>query len=250
MKAISTLNVILLVLALTAGSTRAGTVYDNTTTDTGGVLMLTNNQVVGGEIFPDQLVAFPYLTNFSFEYYSPTIGLNYLNPLLWPGGSGQVRADIKFYRNDGVATNGYLSPGTLFYDTGWFDILNPLAYTSGTSNRITYTFGWADLYTPGNPLVPISPGLALPSDFTVVYQFDGLTNGNQLGLPIFQPPTVGTNYGDYWLLNNTGNWELATNVAGPVAFGQRFISDTPEPSMLSLGTLGALLLGGLLKRRK
>jgi hypothetical protein len=239
MKAISIFNVIVLVLVLTAGNSRAGTVYDNTTTDTGGVLMLTNNQIVGGEIFPNYVATFPYLTNFSFEFYSPTYS--------W---AGSVSADIKFYRNDGTAFNGYPSPGTLFYDTGWFDVLNPLAYTSGTSNRITYTFGWADLHTPGNPLVPMSPTLALPSDFTVVYQFDGLTNGNQLGLPIFQPPTVGTNYGDYWLVDNTSNWELVTNVAGPVAFGQLFIADTPEPSMFSLGILGAGLLGGLLKRRK
>jgi len=228
-----------LLVAILAGDVRAGTVYDNTTIDTGWLLMLTNNQVVGGEIFPDNLGAYPSLTDFSFEYYSPTYN--------W---SGSVSADIKFYRNDGVTYSGYPTPGTLFYDTGWFDVLNPLAWTSGTSNRMTLAFGPSDLYTIGNPLVAMNPAVALPSDFTVVYQFDGLTNGNMLGLPVFEPPAVGTNYGDYWVKDTFNNWELVTNIAGPVAFGQQFIGDVPEPSMLGLGALGAMLLGGLFKRRK
>lgn len=251
MKANACFKLILLGLVMVAltGDVRAGLVYDNTATNY-GALMLTNNQVVGGEIFPDNLNAFPSLTSFSFEFYSPTIGATYADPYQWLGGSS-VLADVKFYLNNGPAFNGYPTPGALpFYDTGWFNLLNPLAYTGGTSNRMTLTFGPSDLYTLGNPAVAMNPAIALPTDFTVVYQFDGLTNGNMLGLSLYQPPTVGTNYGNYWVKDSFNNWELVTNISGPVAFGQQFIGDVPEPSMVGLGALGAILLGGLLKRRK
>ena len=131
---------------------------------------------------------------------------------------------------------------------------------------MVYTIGQSDLYNAynydslgGGSLVPLGVGVAMPSDFTMVFTFDGITNGlngldgnNELGLPVFQPPGTGTNYGDYWL-ENGGTWSLVTNNLGPVAFGIQLNADpAPEPAALSLGALGlgVVLLNGLIKRRK
>jgi hypothetical protein len=236
---------------------RGGLIYSNTTNDLGGRLMLTNGQVIGEELYPDNLNTYPFLTNFSFEFYSPTL---YGTASGW---NGTVQGRVQFYKNDGTPFNGYGTPNTLFYDTGYFDLLNPRNTYGSTANIMTLTFNWPDLYQPynfdgngGGAIVPMIPTVPLPTDFTMVFTFDGInqtTNvsgtDNQVGLPIFRPPAVGTNYGDYWL-NNGGSWELVTNTVGPVAFGVQLTADAPEPSVLSLGTLGVLLLGGLLNRRK
>jgi hypothetical protein len=237
----------IMVAMASVGYAQTGSVYDNTSVDTGGRLMLTNNQVVGEQLFLDHLDAYPTLSSFSFEFYSPSLG--------W---SGSVQSEVKFYKNDGVLNNGFASPGTLFYDTGLFDILNPRAYYGTTTNVMTLTFNWPDLYQPYNPLdgsgavVPLDATVGMPSNFTMVFSFTGLTNGvNDLGLPIFQPPTVGTNYGDYWIQNGA-SWQLVTNNLGPVAFGVQLIDVVPEPSVSTLEALGVgiILVAGWMKRRK
>ena len=185
-------------------------VYDNSSTDTGYRLMVTNNQVLGGEVFMDQsqLAVSPYLTNFAFEYYSPNAS--------W---SGTVQADIKFYLNDGTPYHGYGSPGTLFYDSGLFPIYAPASVYGPGVNVAVVPFSWMDLYLPYDPitqagaLVNMDINAALPQNFTVVYSFSGMAGEDQIGLAVFNPPTVGTNYGDYWLMNGV-SWELVTNDAG------------------------------------
>jgi len=68
-------------------------------------------------------VRWPYLTNFSFEYYSPNSSF-----------SGAVQAEVKFYQNTGTPVNGYNSPGsTPFYDSGWFSLVAPLSLPGGTT---------------------------------------------------------------------------------------------------------------------
>lgn len=246
---LKTLAVLLAVVARAQFAYCGQAVYDNSTTDTQYNLGLTNNQVVGGEVFMDssQLAVSPYLTNFSFEYYSPNTS--------W---SGTVQADIKFYLNDGTPYHGYGSPGTLFYDSGLFAISTPLSINSGGNGVATLTFSWMDLYLPYNPitqdgaLMNMNLNAALPQDFTVVYSFSGLAGGDQIGLEVFNPPTVGTNYGDYWIMNGS-SWELVTNNAGGVAVGSQFINSpepAPEPSVLGLGAMGMVLMAQLIRRRK
>src|SRR6266851_219171 len=61
-----------------------------------------------------------YLTNFSFEYY----GTNTASP----GNvtfAGSVQARIRFYQNDGAPFNGYATPGSVIYDSGWFGGFGP-----------------------------------------------------------------------------------------------------------------------------
>lgn len=242
-----------LAVALPIFSGSAQTIYDNTATAvTNGlgapvVYPMANDVVFGEEIFPANLNLFPTLTNYSFTYYSPTY-----NSGGYFGWNGEVQADVQFYLNTGAPTNGYATPAsTPFYDTGWFDLANPLFTFYGT-NVATEHFSFADIYG-ADPQVALPTNFTLPSDFTVVLTFDGLTNGNVVGLPLFQPPAVGTNYGDYWVKDNSGNWELATNAAGFNGIGLTMTATaTPEPSALSLGALGAgiALLGGLIRRQR
>src|SRR5262249_17229508 len=104
----------------------ADTIYDNSKND-----LLTRfnpgNFEVGDEI---QLVrSARYLTNFAFEFW----GENPNSPDLF---AGTVEARVRFYQNDGPEFHGYPTPGSVFYDSGWFTIERPtprntLQFTAG-----------------------------------------------------------------------------------------------------------------------
>jgi hypothetical protein len=71
-----------------------------------------------------------------------------------------------------------------------------------------------------------------------------MTGADAVGLPDFEPPTFGTNGGDYWY-DVSGNWQLLTNSVGPVGFGAQFngsLTPTPEPTVICLGALGGVVL--------
>lgn len=221
---------------------RADLLYQDTTTQTGSILTLPNNgDQVGQEIWLGTLVPH-YLTNFSFEYYSPD-----------PSWSGTVTADVQFYLNNGTPFNGYATPGTRFYDSGSIAFPNPITFNGNSlSNMLIAIYDLPDLQYPPPGGMVLDPNFVLPSNFTFTVTFSGLTGGESVGLPIFEPPTFGTNYGDYWY-DVSGNWELLTNSLGPVAFGAEFngsIQATPEPTVLCLGALGAAALTVMARRRQ
>ena len=219
---------------------RGTTIYDNSTTQIPNNLMLTNNQLVGDEILLG--ASAPYLTNFSIEYYSPNHSF-----------SGSVLMDVSFYQTNGTPFSGYGSPGTLFYNSGWFGADNPWTDNPGT-NYLVADFSLTDLLAPpgsGSPL-GLNPTYQLPNDFIVVVSFQGLTGADQVGMAIFNPATVGNNYGDYWY-DNAGSWELLTNESSTVAFGMQLNSTpepTPEPAVWGLTAAGSLILAGLARRRR
>jgi hypothetical protein len=183
---------------------------------------------VGDQIVVGGSPAFRNLTMFSFEYW----GTNTANPLVF---SGNVKARVRFYENDGPQFNGYDTPGTKFYDSDWFSIV--------PTNRSTLVFsGGSDF---GGGVLP------LPADeFTWTVQFSGMDLTDSVGLDIYSPPTVGQDYPDYWAYTG-GNWLLLTNNDGiPMNFAAK-MDAVPEPSaaVLSLmGGLGLLLAAGKLRR--
>jgi len=69
--------------------------------------------------------------------------------------------------------------------------------------------------------------------------FRGLSSLDNVGfdyvaLDDFDPPAVGTNYGDYWL-NSSGSWSLKSFPGLPVAFAMQFnASSLPGPALLHL----------------
>jgi hypothetical protein len=217
---------IVILLAITL-SVRSEIIYDNSTTDTGTFLGLTNGQLAGDQIIMANTSSL-FLTNFSFEYYSPNTSF-----------SGSVQADVAFYANDGTPFNGYATPGTSLFDSGPFSINTPFQF-NGT-NAATLSFDLTGDYPYG---------LLVPTNFTFVVSFTGLASGDVVGVELFNPVTVGQNTPDYWFNNNNGGWQLLTNSV-PVNFGAQFQGTVPEPSVISLAVIGgATLLAAVRRRRK
>ena len=174
-----------------------------------------------------------FLTNFSFEFW----GTNTASP----GNvsfAGSVQAEVRFYLNNGPTTNGFASPGTMFYDSGLFAVSAPTA-------RSTFVFTAGSDFSIG--------GLYLPANtITWTVQFSGMAGTDSVGLDLYSPATVGSDYGDYWE-NQGGGWALRTNsLSSSMDFGSRFEATVPEPSAITLSILGGfglfLALGRL--RRK
>ena len=214
-------------LIATAGAQPAQVIFNNSTNDL-GVRFNPGTAEVGDQIKLGGDPAFRNLTLFTFEYW----GTNTANPSAL---SGDVKAQVRFYLNDGVDFNTYASPGTKFWDSGLFDI-NPtersqLVFTGGTD------FGGGALVLPAE-------------EFTWTVQFFGMDLTDSVGLDLYSPPTVGQDYPDYWSYNGS-SWLLLTNQIGPMSFGAT-MSAVPEPSsmMLSLmGGTGLLLAAGRLRKR-
>ena len=179
-----------------------------------------------------------YLTNFSFEYW----GLNSNTPSSF---AGNVEARVKFYVMDGAPHNGFTTPGTSFYNSDWFSVPGP-------TDRSTFDF------TAG-PDFP-SGGLFIPSnDITWSVQFRGMGATDSLGVDIYCPAVVGTNYNDYWVNDPTGDgWALTENYSAPGApypggpgqmnFGALMEGQIPEPSAMVLSLVGGLGMWGLTRR--
>ena len=193
MKTFAKVNVFLvigLLWAVSALPLRATIIFDNSSND------LTNTFEPGTLEVGDEIILSSdparYLTNFSFEYW----GTNDANPSAF---SGTVQARVRFYQNNGPLYNGYTSPGTGIYDSGWFSVPFP------AGGRKTVTFSGADFCT----------GLLLPviSNMTWSVQFQGMAGTDHVGVDLYSPPVGGQDYPDYWE-NNGGTWILRTNSNG------------------------------------
>jgi hypothetical protein len=162
-----------------------------------------------------------------------------------------ARARVRFYAADG--TGG--GPGTLI--TGF--TFNPISFAAGTVGLFTFSNG-------GLPLFSIPKGTFWAG---LTFDDNGGTTGatlsqlNNLGEGIFDPPTVGSSTDSFFATNNAGSF-FGNNPAGgffnfggnPHAnFGWEFLGTAgtaavPEPSPLLLGALASLLLtGGAWARR-
>lgn len=222
---------------------KADIIYDDFAIQNGYAFSMGNGQEIGNEISINPNLW--SLTNFAIEYFTP-------NAILPPS----VGIDARFYFNDGTPTNGYPSPGTVFYDSGWFygligAALNPFEVV---------TYNSSDLYgssLPGSINMP--NGFLMSADFTFTITFTNLVGGNQIWLPLATntPPggsrsggglgPSGENqyisYGDYWLHDASGAWSLrSTNIAAANLVVN--FSGTPEPSTAGLAALGGTFLLG------
>ena len=167
-----------------------------------------------------------YLTNFSFEFW----GTNTANPAAF---AGDVEARVRFYQNNGAPFNGYPTPGTNFYDSGWFSV----APTPRSTEVFTYgiDFLWTGLIMP------------VTSNMTWSVQFQGMEDTDSVGVDVYSPPVVGHDYPDYWV-NTNGNWMLMTNNAGVhIDFGAVMEASAvptvnPNPPLLTGERSGSNLL--------
>lgn len=155
------------------------------------------------------------ITDFQFDYF------------LSPGANGNERAELFFYQNNGGA-NG-TAPGTQLYRSGTFplDTGYQTVLAQGLSVSVGNTFTWS-------------------------VQFTGIDFGEQAGLLVFDPPTVGASFDDFWVKDTLGNWStfLIDNGAVPGNFSARVIA-VPEPTTFALGlSLGLLWLGFRVRSRR
>jgi len=165
-----------------------------------------------------------FLKQFDFEYY----GLNSANNFLF---SGNVQARVRFYLNDGPTFNGYATPGTSFFDSGWIGGFGPTSRNTLVFASVLGDFPSGGLYLPANSI-------------TWSVQFQGLGATDEVGVDIYNPLVVGQNYNDYWEKNGA-NWSLLTGGV-PMNFAARFVATVPEPTTL---TLLAVVGFGLLASR-
>lgn len=208
---------------LSAASTvSAATVYDNSTTDLNtrfnpGLIEVGDEIVLGGT---ERI-----LTSFRFQYW------------LENAGAGED-ARIRFYANDGTnSPAGPQVPFSLLFDSDWF----PIAAT--TRDTLEFT----DFVT--GALVPLSG--AVPDSFTWSIQFKDLGVGATAGVDLYDPPTTGGNYNEYWDNTGAGGWEYRGTNSPNINFAAR-VGAVPEPGVLALGLcagLGLLLARGRFQRR-
>jgi hypothetical protein len=207
-------------ITLAAAASQAATsiVYSNATTYS-GIILNPGLAEVGDEIILGPGPRFG--ESFRFEYY----GLNF---------DGNEQVQLRFYNNDGtdLGNNTYL-PNSVFYDSG----VNSLPTPTDPSNRNTLQY---DL---------TFTAITLPERFTFSVSFSGIEGDDQVGLPLYNPPTVGISENDYWF--NNSPWELrGTNGVG-INFGASLVATSvPEPSTYVLAIIGGLCGLALINRRK
>jgi len=204
------------------------TIYDTSASYNGNAFSLTSNQEIGNEIILNSGIW--SLTSFTLTYMSPSATL-----------STDVSLKIRLYENDGVAYNGYASPGTLIYDSDWYNTTLFGSLLANGTHTVTYT--GADFPTT----------IILPADFTFSVTFKGLDGSNQVELPLASNPTAGVSatFGDYWFNSGSG-WSLLTNSAAKNNLMVTVTAnEVPEPSLIYLGIAGtAMLLGARKLKRK
>lgn len=197
---------------------RGDILYSNLTTDTGNSLNFINGQALGDEIIMGNAFPSDSVTTFSFEIYSPSAVF-----------SGSVQMEVFMYLNNGALFNGYASPGTSLWDSGQFSLSTPQQSVGQNAALLTFDLS--------------STPVTVPNDFTLGVVVTGLSGGDTVGMEMFEPATIGNNYGDYWW-DVGGSWGLYTNSI-PQDFGAQFQgTPTPEPSTLCLGAVGAAFLMG------
>lgn len=159
--------------------------------------------------------------SFTFEYYAENL-------------SGNERALVRFYNNDGLGVGPSAAPGSLIFESPDF----PLT---------TNPDGSGNYWTSITDLAPL--GIALPSSFTWTVKVNGLTDGEVFGLKLYDPPTAGSSFNDFWQFTIDG-WDLKQADGLPPGAGSNFgatLVAVPEPGVMTILGVGAL---GLLARRR
>lgn len=138
-----------------------------------------------------------YLTNFSFEFWCT----NTANPFAF---AGPVEARVRFYQNNGTNFNGYASPGTNFYDSGWFAL--------APTERSTVVF------TLGNDFPWLGLFLPVISNMTWSVQFQGMGATDLVGVDIYFNGGLSSNWSTILGSATVNTWTLPIDPANGSVF--------------------------------
>jgi hypothetical protein len=200
----------------------ASIVYDNSSTDLNRIQPATNNVEFGDEVTlagTDRIV-----NDVKFEYF------------LSQNANGNEKLQLTLYANDGPAIVRTLPDGsTISVPTP-----NTVLYTSPILDPLGLSFQTAEVS---------QFEVAVPNSFTWAVTFQGIDAGEVAGLRVFDPPTTGSSFGDFWAKNN-GTWNTYLFSDGVAAnFGAR-ISAIPEPTTLAYALLAGLSCFGYFGYRR
>lgn len=201
------------------------TIYDNSVND-----LLTRFNPGTAEVGDEILLAGSarQLTYFSFEYYGLATRSTF---------AGNVQAEVRFYVNNGALFNGYPQPnGSSFYDSGLFSVPAP-------TGRSTFIFNAGADFPAAGLFIPAN-------DITWSVQFTGMGAGDEVGVDLYSPPVVGSDYPDYWEKNAGPGWTLKQQLSGvPSDFAALMraesVPDATGFEIVVISTLGLLLFGAL-----
>lgn len=209
------LATIVLLGSLVSGYARAEVVYDNTQGNQGAMFVSQNE-------YGDEINLAPgaarRAVDFQFTYYS--------NYDLADG------AILRLYKNNGPIVRGANSPGDLLYQSAVFDIKKSDASDPNNVRATTASINLA------------GTGLLLPDTLTWTVEFSGVGGGNEASALVYDPPSVGTSFADFWEHSGSG-WDLLVLPNGPKGnFNARLTAVVPT-SVPDAGSSLALLAFGL-----
>jgi hypothetical protein len=145
--------------------------------------------------------------------------------------------DVRWYLNNGPNNaSGFATPGTKVYDSGPNQIF--------PTTRATLDFSTTTGDFPTRPAPGTNGWLVTSPQLTFTVQFAGMGAGDNVGVDLYSPPTVGSMYTDYWQNNGTAanpSWVLLEDASVNVDMGQVWMGTAvPEPSTLALSLVGGL----------
>lgn len=212
------------VLGLVASNADAVYIYNNSVNDQTNRLSAVDNLWFGDEVILSTNSTDRFMTGFNFQY--------------WATNTSGLTIDVRLQLNNGTPFNGYATPGTVVYELLAFPLLNTDAFGRSTLNFDISDLDFFDTIADGGTLLTLD-------NLTLALQFNFHGGGGEAGVDLYNPPTEGFSYLDYWVYDSgSSSWQLNTNnVFGTVNFGMT-IEAVPEPSVFSIFIMGGLMALG------
>ena len=188
----------------------------------------------------------PNSPDLSFQYFPTPASLEFGDQVTL-GGTERTLSQFSFYYflsgNSASTQNMTLR---LYSNTGVTN--SPASTALYTSDPIPVNLSFnTQTITFTNVITPI----ILPDTFTWTVQFSNLAANQTGALLAYGPPNIGSSFNDFWQKDGAGNWSTMQLNGGATLgdFAAR-VTAVPEPGVLALGGLGALVLAGLRRLRK
>jgi hypothetical protein len=194
-------------------SASAGIVYDNTTTSL-NQFFFTNAVEYGDQVTLGGNALERVISQVQFQYFATNL-------------TGGETALFRLYAHANATS---APPSTLLFDSGSFAIAN------------------------GQQFVTVD-GLSVPianNTLTWAVTFSGLTGTKQAGLELYDPPTTGSSFKDFWIHSSDGTWStfaFSPTFTPAGNFAAR-ITAVPEAGTIIYALFGGLLFAGYHARRR